>query len=99
MDRFGSYRQNQRGGYSGNEEDDDNGDEVNGDKVDGGVLQWRAATRNGAALTLVGYNWEVVRGAMLQWWDGWVTERADGNCGFPLVLLGYILKSYSLLAF
>ena len=40
-----------RGGR-GDEEDDDDGDEVNGD-----VLQWRAATRNGATLTLARYNW------------------------------------------
>ena len=52
------------GGGCGNEEDDDDGDEVNGDEVNGEVLQWHAATRKGAALTLAGYNWEVGRGAM-----------------------------------
>ena len=56
MDWFGSYRQKRRGGCAGNEEDDDDGDEVNGDEVNGEVLYWRVATRNGAALTLVGYN-------------------------------------------
>ena len=78
-----------RGGWGGrgDEEDDDDGDEVNGDEVNGDVLQWHAATRNGAALTLAGYTWEVGRGAMLPWWAGWVAERADGRCGFPLVLL------------
>ena len=53
----------------------------------GNVLQWSAATRNGAALTLVGYNWELGRGAMSRWWAGWVAERADGRCDFPLVLV------------
>ena len=75
------------GGGRGNEEDDDDGDEVNGDEVNGDVLQWRVATRSSAALTLAGYNWEVGRGAMSRWWDSWVAERADGRCGFPLVLL------------
>ena len=23
---------------------------------------------------------------MLRWWAGWVVERADGHCDFPLVL-------------
>ena len=49
----------------GNKEDGDNGDKVNGYKVNGVVLQWRVATRNGAALTLAGYNWEMGRGAVL----------------------------------
>ena len=26
------------------------------------------------------------RGAMLRWWAGWVAERADWRCDFPLVL-------------
>ena len=34
----------------GDEEDYDDGDEVNGD-----ILQWHAAMRNGAVLTLEGY--------------------------------------------
>ena len=54
------------------------------------VLQWRAATRNGAALTLVVYNWEVGRGAMSWWWDDWVAERAEGRCDFPLVMFSYL---------
>ena len=55
-------RRSRRGGCAGDEENDDNGDDVNGDKVNGdevngNVLQWRVETRNGAALTLEGYNW------------------------------------------
>ena len=50
-------RRSRGGGCAGDEEDDDDGDEVNGDEVNGDVLQWRAATRNGEALTLEGYNW------------------------------------------
>ena len=80
-----------RGGR-GDKDDDDDGDEVNRDEVNGDVLQWRAATRNGAALTLAGYNWEVVRGAMSWWWAGWVAERADGRCDFPLALLSCLQK-------
>ena len=68
------------------EEDDDDRDKVNGYEVNGGVLQWRAAERNGLALTLAGYNWEVGRGAMSQWWAGWVEERTYGRCDFPLFL-------------
>ena len=45
------------GGCAGGEEDDENGDHINGGKVNGDVLQWRAATCNGAVLTFVGYNW------------------------------------------
>ena len=86
-----------RGGEGGrrgcsNKEDDDDGYEVNGYKVNGDILQWRAATRNGAALTLAGYNREVDRGAMLQWWAGWVEERANGSCEFTLVLLSLLEK-------
>ena len=55
------------GGGRGYEEDYDGGYEVNGDEVNGDVLQWRAVTRNGVALNLAGYNWEVGRGAMSQW--------------------------------
>ena len=44
---------------------DFNGYEVNGDEVNRDVLQWHAATQNGAALTLAGYNCQVGRGAML----------------------------------
>ena len=47
---------------------------------------------NGAALNLAGYNWEVGRGAMSRWWTGWVSERADGCCDFPLVLLSRLRK-------
>ena len=57
-----------RGGR-GNEKYDADGDELNGDEVNGELLQWRAATRNGVALTIAGYNWEVGRGAMSRWWD------------------------------
>ena len=76
-----------RRGGRGNEEDDDDRDKVNEEEVNGNVLQWRAATRNGAALTLAGYNWEVGRGAMLRWWAGWVAERAGVRCDFTLVML------------
>ena len=57
------------------------------DKVNVDVFQWRALTRNCAALTLAGYNWKVGRGAVLRWWAVWVAERADGRCDFPLALL------------
>ena len=80
-----------RGGR-GNEADDDDGDEVNGDEINGDVLRWRAATRNGAALTLSVYNWGVGKGAMSRWWAGWVAERANGRCDFSLVLLSCVLK-------
>ena len=86
-----------RGGEGGrrgcsNKEDDDDGYEVNGYKVNGDILQWRAATRNGVALTLAVYNLEVSRGAISRWWDGWVAELADGRCDFPLVLLSQYLR-------
>ena len=51
-------------------------------EVNGDVLQRRAATRNGEALNLGGNNWELGRGAMSRWWDGWVAERADGRCDY-----------------
>ena len=76
----------------GDEEDDDDGDEVNGDEVNGNVLQWRTMTQNGVALTLVGYNWWVGRDEMSRWWAGWVAERADGCCDFPLVILSCLRK-------
>ena len=47
---------NRKGRGRNNKEDDNNGYEVNGDEFNGEVLQWRAATRNGSALTLEGYN-------------------------------------------
>ena len=81
-----------KGRGRGNEEDDDNGDESNGDEVNGDVLQWSMATRNGAEIALAGYNWEVGRVVMSQWWACWVTERADGCCDFPLVLLSCLQK-------
>ena len=71
----------------GGEEYDKSGDEVNGYDFNGDVLQGRTATRNGAALTLAGYNWEVGRGVMSRWGAGWLSERADGCCDFPLVRL------------
>ena len=43
-------------------------------------------------LTLAGYNWEVGRGVMQQWWADWVAERADGRCGLLLVLLSCLKK-------
>ena len=79
-------------GGSGNEEYDNNGDKVNGYKVNGDVLQWRAVTRNGSALTLAVYIWDVRRGVMLWWWDGWVAERADGRCDFHPVILSCLQK-------
>ena len=47
------------------------------------------ARRRGMAWRLpwAGYNWEEGRGAMSRWWAGWVAERADGRCDFPLVLV------------
>ena len=85
-------RRSRGGGCEGDEEDDDDGNEVNGDEVNGDVLQWRAETRNGAALTSTGYNREVGRGVMSRWWAGWVAERANGRCDFSLVLLSCVLK-------
>ena len=76
----------------GDKENDNTGDDVNGDEVNGDVLQWRMATRNGTEFKSVGYNWEVGRGAMSRWWAGWVAERADGRCDFPLVLLSCLRK-------
>ena len=82
-----------RGGVArGTKKYDNNVDKFNGDKVNGDVLQWRAVTRNFAALTLEGYNWELGRGAMLLWWAGWVEGRADRRCDSPPVLLSYIRK-------
>ena len=69
------YRRSRGGGCAGDEEDDNDRYKVNGDKVKGDVLQWREATRNGAAITLSGYNCKVGRGAMSRWWAGWVAER------------------------
>ena len=43
-------------GERGNKEYDNDEDEVNGYGVNREVLQWRAATRNVAMLTLEGYN-------------------------------------------
>ena len=63
--------------------------------VKGGATTTEAvtvATRNGAALILAGYNWEVSRGAMLWWWYDWLAERADGCCDFPLVLFSCLRK-------
>ena len=79
-------------GGGGDKKDDDNGYKVNGDKVNGDALQWRAATRNGAGITLAGYNWEVDRDTMSRWWDGWVADSADGRCDFPLVLLTQLMR-------
>ena len=85
-------RRIREGGCAGDEEDGDNRDKVNEDEVKGDVLLWYAVTRNGAALTLEGCNWYVGRGAMPWWWAGWVAERADGRCDFPLVLLSCLRK-------
>ena len=79
-------------GCTGDKEDDNDRGEVNGDKINGYDLQWCASTRNGATLTMAGYNWEVGRGTMSQWWADWVAERADGRCDFPLVLLSCLRK-------
>ena len=50
-------------------------------------MSWR-----GVALNLAGYNWEVGRGAVSQWWSGWVSERAGGHCSFTIVMLSCPLK-------
>ena len=71
-------------GGGGNEKYYDNIDKVNQDEVNWNVLQWHAATRNGASLTLAGYNWDAGRSAMLRWWAGWVVELSCGSCEFPL---------------
>ena len=41
---------------------------------------------------VVDYEWEVGRGAMSQWWAGWVEERADGRCDSPPDLLSCLQK-------
>ena len=86
----------ERGGGS-DKEDDDDGDDANGDEVCGDALQWHVAARNGAELTLAGYNWEVGRGAMSRWWDGCIVERAGGRCDFPLVLLSCLWSAKNVL--
>ena len=47
----------------------------------------RGMARQGMELTLAGYNWEVVGGAMSWGWAGWGSGRACGRCAFPLVVL------------